>query len=668
MPDYSFTMTAGDFVGALQGYGGASSPFGPFGAIDAEPISGQTLQLLFTGVGSGGGAIVFDGDVESLVAGKTLWVDGTEYPFAVDWQTDGDATSGVWDDGSGYPTFTDGNSYFIEIKSPGGGPTYGDGALASSGSGALSGVARATAAAALSASGAASASFRPEAAGTLSASGSGALSAVGASHAAAAFAAAGASDLAGVGAYAAVVSAALSSDGAGALAGAGASLALAAVSSGGQGAASFAAKYYSTPVLLAAQGRNVARSGGTDWTNPGNVTAEDATNATRSLVNSSSNWLVADTFGLASYLPSNLEAIVGIEVTVKASETLSDAVLTQVNVGKGDSTLATAKGPQDLTTTLTNYVFGGVGDTWGLSWSRSDVVASTFQARLYASASSVAQANVDAIKVRVHYQLTQDTTAAFAASGTGDLQAAGASIAAAALTSSGAATLAAVGGTVSPAVLTAAGSSDLAATAAPFFSATLTAAGAGSLSALSSAGAGGVLAAAGVATCDFRPAALAAATLTSAGAGAFDAKSGSVITAALAAGGVSTGTFVAQVALQAQGQGIATFAGAPLCNAALVASGIGAITAVGASVAPAQLLSAGVGSMTADARLFATGVLAVAGWSSFVGVIELVPDDEFAASRIRGRRSEISRVAAVRTERVLTAARLEPRPTRVRMQ
>lgn len=116
---YSFTMTAGDYATVIQGYNiDDSSGLPVMGSIDAEPIPGHVLGVLYTS-SSQQGMIVFVGDVTALVSGKTVWVDGVEYPFdSSGWQsTGGDGgsiTAAPWNTAG--PVFVGGVSYFIEIK------------------------------------------------------------------------------------------------------------------------------------------------------------------------------------------------------------------------------------------------------------------------------------------------------------------------------------------------------------------------------------------------------------------------------------------------------------------------------------------------------------------------------------------------------------------------
>lgn len=111
---YSFTMTAGDSGVGVLGYNSDEDliEVGPFGSINAEPVPGADLLLLISGLS----AIFFSGNQVALLAGKTVWVDGVEYPFdGSDWAYDeGGFTGGEWVTGG--PTFVNAGVYFVEIK------------------------------------------------------------------------------------------------------------------------------------------------------------------------------------------------------------------------------------------------------------------------------------------------------------------------------------------------------------------------------------------------------------------------------------------------------------------------------------------------------------------------------------------------------------------------
>lgn len=162
--------------------------------------------------------------------------------------------------------------------------------------------------------------------------------------------------------------------------------------------------------VIAGQGRSVARagSGGPAWVNPGNVTADDGTDATWAgfLGAGFSDWLVGDTFDFST-IPSGA-AILGIETRVQLSCTnAASSTISAVNIGKDDSTLGTAKTPGTaVTTSKVDYDHGSSVDLWGLTISAAEVKASTFQALLSCNDGSGVAARAfqcDAIWMRVTY-------------------------------------------------------------------------------------------------------------------------------------------------------------------------------------------------------------------------------------------------------------------------
>lgn len=118
---YAFNVTAGT-DGSNVGYVASD-----YGSIDAEPVPAHALETCvyfpLPAV-----ALSFSGDAVSLLAGKHLWVGGVDHGLpqdvgaGADWQYDSDGsltgapavTFGHWL--TGYPTFVNGNSYFVEIK------------------------------------------------------------------------------------------------------------------------------------------------------------------------------------------------------------------------------------------------------------------------------------------------------------------------------------------------------------------------------------------------------------------------------------------------------------------------------------------------------------------------------------------------------------------------
>ena len=150
-------------------------------------------------------------------------------------------------------------------------------------------------------------------------------------------------------------------------------------------------------------------TGGSVWSNPGNITADDGSNATCS-VGSGFGGTTGDTLRgstLGFSIPGGA-TIDGIELRLQLSYTAvigGVPTIASVNLGKDDSTLATAKTPgTSLTTTPTNYDFGGSADSWGLSWTPAEINASTFQGLLVAAnAGFGATVNCDAMWMNVHF-------------------------------------------------------------------------------------------------------------------------------------------------------------------------------------------------------------------------------------------------------------------------
>lgn len=161
--------------------------------------------------------------------------------------------------------------------------------------------------------------------------------------------------------------------------------------------------------VLAGRGRSISRSA-TAWTNPGNITADDASDATCGTIakgGSTTDWLVADQFGLS--VPAG-NYINGIEIQVDIGGTNFDASggqFASVNVGTDDSTLGSAESGPSFSTTDSLQTMGGASNTFGLSLDISDVNSSDFQVRFYivnnSASANNATFNVDAVWIKVHY-------------------------------------------------------------------------------------------------------------------------------------------------------------------------------------------------------------------------------------------------------------------------
>lgn len=108
----SFTMVAGTVDTGDFGYS-VGVVGNEAGSIDREPIPDSGLVVLVTGSQN---LVAFPDDdaVLELLTGKSLYVDGIEYPFTIDWAAGGGYVQAGWTTGA--PVFADSESYLIEIK------------------------------------------------------------------------------------------------------------------------------------------------------------------------------------------------------------------------------------------------------------------------------------------------------------------------------------------------------------------------------------------------------------------------------------------------------------------------------------------------------------------------------------------------------------------------
>ncbi|MCP4379813.1 MAG: hypothetical protein GY798_00015 [Hyphomicrobiales bacterium] len=169
--------------------------------------------------------------------------------------------------------------------------------------------------------------------------------------------------------------------------------------------------------VIAGAGASVTGVGTAAWSNPGNVTADDGTNASSSsnTKNTQLNYLVASDFGFA--IPANA-TIEGIEARFQVRDSLDVggpvpvASITHVLIGKDSSTLSNdlEAGAPVVTAAFVDYDYGGAAELWGLTWSAADINASTFQALLSMNLNVGATIfaglpQVDAIWMKVHYSV-----------------------------------------------------------------------------------------------------------------------------------------------------------------------------------------------------------------------------------------------------------------------
>lgn len=170
---------------------------------------------------------------------------------------------------------------------------------------------------------------------------------------------------------------------------------------------------FDTGWIIAGDGATDASYGDGAWTDPGNIVAEDGSEARRSLTVAgsveTSNYLKSSSHGLA--VPAG-SAIIGIEVRVKARKVAASAgTLTydRVRVVKAGS-VGSDEGSSGETIPAGSYTttdFGGSTDLWSDTWTAADVNGSGFGAAVAytvtGSAGNAANAGVDAVWVKVYY-------------------------------------------------------------------------------------------------------------------------------------------------------------------------------------------------------------------------------------------------------------------------
>jgi len=114
-----------------------------------------------------------------------------------------------------------------------------------------------------------------------------------------------------------------------------------------------------------------AASGSVAWTNPGNITADDANYATCNITSSSTHLLAARNFGFA--IPAG-STINGITITHKGKVASGTGNMTSgpTSDATGGSYDGVSNG-YTLTTTETTFTIGGASTLFGASWTTSQV-------------------------------------------------------------------------------------------------------------------------------------------------------------------------------------------------------------------------------------------------------------------------------------------------------
>lgn len=162
------------------------------------------------------------------------------------------------------------------------------------------------------------------------------------------------------------------------------------------------------------------------WTNPGNITADDASYAVATYASPGtaySHYLKGTNFGFS--IPTGA-TINGIEVTINKNSSLS-VYDEKVRIIKADGSIGTTdKSSASIwPTSLTSSVYGGSSDLWGETWTAADINDADFGVALQAKlvSTGVTQAVVDYFTIKVYYtflstneySITRDLAASFAA-------------------------------------------------------------------------------------------------------------------------------------------------------------------------------------------------------------------------------------------------------------
>lgn len=162
---------------------------------------------------------------------------------------------------------------------------------------------------------------------------------------------------------------------------------------------------------MASQGPNSPSSGvsqnsgpGPSWTNPGNITASDNSDATPGSTGSgtTSDRLYASGFGFS--IPAGA-TIDGFLVEIEGSRT-GNVSIGQPRLTKDGSTYTSGIGSiQAMTGTDAYYSFGGSTELAGTTWTDSEVNASGFGVGFQVAGTSPSggTANMDHLRVTVYY-------------------------------------------------------------------------------------------------------------------------------------------------------------------------------------------------------------------------------------------------------------------------
>jgi hypothetical protein len=161
----------------------------------------------------------------------------------------------------------------------------------------------------------------------------------------------------------------------------------------------------STGFTICGTGANVAGVGTEAWSNPGNITADDGSNASSNTTkNEQTNYLVGSNFGFA--IPTGA-TVDGIEARLQvfsgdAASAITHAIIYKDNSTPGDDLEA---GTTNVTTSPANYDYGSSTELWGLTWTPAEINSANFQLRMamVAGSGTASTQQVDFLAVNIHY-------------------------------------------------------------------------------------------------------------------------------------------------------------------------------------------------------------------------------------------------------------------------
>lgn len=143
------------------------------------------------------------------------------------------------------------------------------------------------------------------------------------------------------------------------------------------------------------------------WTNPGNVLASDDVRATVALaLNEISHYVKVTDFGFAIPAGATIDGVIAeIERQANAATGIRDEEVKLVKGGtiSGDNKADQATAWPQNTDAYRSY--GGAADLWGLTWSDTDINATTFGVALACKNYDVPSrtGRVDHVRMTVHY-------------------------------------------------------------------------------------------------------------------------------------------------------------------------------------------------------------------------------------------------------------------------